>query len=168
MSSVKSEQAFLEAYDAYAEAIFRHCYFRVYDREAARELSQEAFTRAWAYLAEGKEVKNIRALVYKIANNLIIDRARKKREASLEALQEAGFAPGTNRHEHEAKVDATLILDKFTLIEEDYREVVYMRYVDGLTPREIAAVTGLSVNVISVRVYRGIKKLQTLIKTDLD
>src|SRR3989338_5004860 len=126
-SVVQAEQAFLEVYDTHADAIFRHCYFRVYDREAARELAQEAFTRAWTYLAEGKEVKNIRALVYKIANNLIIDGARKKREASLEALQEAGFAPATNRHEPDTRVDALLVLEKFTLIEAEYREAVYMR-----------------------------------------
>lgn len=155
------EQAFLATYDAHAEAIFRHCYFRVYDRERAKELMQEAFTKTWEYLAAGNRVTNLRAFVYKTANNLIIDHSRKKKEQSLEVMLEDGIEPGHRPDLHTA-IDAKRIQESLQAVEEPYREAVYMRFIDDLTPREIADITGDNVNVISVRIHRGLKKLQDL------
>jgi DNA-directed RNA polymerase specialized sigma24 family protein len=39
-----------------------------------------------------------------------------------------------------------------------------MRYVDGLSPQEIAGLIGESENVVSVRVHRGLKKLRALLE----
>ena len=47
---------------------------------------------------------------------------------------------------------------------EPYREAVVMRYVDGLSPTEIARTIGESENVVSVRVHRGLKKLKSLLE----
>lgn len=158
------EQTFLEVYEKEADAIYRYCYFRLYEKEKGRDFMQEAFTKAWQYLSEGNEVKNIRALIYKIANNLIIDHVRKKKEASLEAMQEDGFAPGAHMREMSIDyLDARVAVEKLQLIEPEYREVVYMRYVENLTPREIAEILGEKVNIISVRIHRGIKKLKQIL-----
>jgi RNA polymerase sigma-70 factor (ECF subfamily) len=46
---------------------------------------------------------------------------------------------------------------------DPYREAVTMRYVDGLSPQEIASVIGESENVVSVRVHRGLKKLKGIL-----
>ena len=40
------QQSFLQAYDELADALFRHCFFRLYDREKARDAVQEVFLRA--------------------------------------------------------------------------------------------------------------------------
>jgi len=164
MKSSALEQEFLQVYEKEADAIYRYCYFRVYEKERATDLMQEAFTKAWQYLIDGNKVKNIRALVYKIANNLIIDYVRKKKEASLEALEADGFAPGAVMNEMtDTYLDAKAAVEKLQLLEPEYREVVYMRYVENLTPREIAEVLNERVNVISVRIHRGIKKLKQLL-----
>src|SRR5690349_19793406 len=60
---------FLQAYDEFADPIFRHCYFRVFRRDRAKELVQETFLRAWEYQLQGKPIENIRAFLYRIANN---------------------------------------------------------------------------------------------------
>ncbi len=162
MSSL--EQDFLQVYEREADAIYRYCYFRLYDKEKGSDFMQEAFTKAWQYISEGNEVKNIRALVYKIANNIIIDYIRKKKEASLEALQESGFEPGAHMNEmSDNYLDAKTAVQKLQLIEKEYREVVYMRYVENLSPREIADILGESVNIVSVRIHRGIKKLKKIL-----
>lgn len=160
-SQKKIERQFLEVYDSHADAVFRHCYFRVYSRERAKEIMQEAFMRAWECMAGGQEVQNLKALVYKIANNLVIDESRKKKEQSLEVLHEAGFDPGQGaEHEFHAYVDGRQLLKQLDLVEEEYRQVVYMRFIDDLKPKEIAEVLGESVNVISVRIHRGVAKLR--------
>ena len=51
-------------------------------------------------------------------------------------------------------------------IEEPYRTAVILRFVDDYQPREIAEMLGVSANVASVRVNRGIQKLKTLLHAD--
>lgn len=159
------EAIFTEAYDEYADAIFRHCYFRLLNRERAKELMQDAFLKTWEYLKGGHDIENIRAFLYKVANNLIIDHVRKKKEMSLDALMEQGFDPGVDgAHDMAVRVDEWKILETMSQLEPTQRDVLIMRHIDGLQPAEIAAITGESANVISVRIHRATEKLRIHLK----
>jgi len=160
------EQQFLAVYDKYADALFRHCYFRIYDRELAKDLVQEAFSRTWSLLAEGQQIENLRAFLYRVVHNLIIDEVRKKKPLSLEQLAEEGFSP-TNQSSADwgNQLDAKEAAAKLALLEESYRLVVTMRFIDDLSPKEIASTLGISENVVSVRIHRGLKKLRQLMKS---
>jgi RNA polymerase sigma factor (sigma-70 family) len=164
MTPAAIEQEFLKIYEKYADDIYRYCFFRLYEKEKATDCMQESFTKAWQYLCDGNDVKNIRALVYKIANNLIIDSVRKKKEASLEAMEEDGFAPGKRMNEMSDNfLDAKDAVSKLSQLEKEYREPIYMRYIENLNPRDIAEITGETVNVISVRIHRGLKQLKKIL-----
>lgn len=163
--NLKVEKEFLSVYDAHADALFRYCWRRVYNRELARELMQEAFTKSWQYLAEGKQVKNLKAFVYHTATNLIIDHHRKKKDESLEAMEEGAHAVATaHALNWNDVIDAKALLKKIEEIDEPYREALRLRYIDELTPKEIAAICGESVNVISVRITRAKKQFLLLVK----
>ncbi len=155
------EEKFLQAYDQYADSIFRHCHFRVFDREKARDILQETFTRTWQYISNGKKVDNFKTFLYRVANNLIIDGSRKHKESSLDELMENGFDVGTNDDQRlPAILDGKNAITTVQQLDPKYRDAVLMRYVDDLTPKEISAITGESENVISVRIYRGIQQLR--------
>jgi RNA polymerase sigma-70 factor (ECF subfamily) len=155
------EEQFEKAYNDYADAIFRHCYFRVFDRERGKELMQEAFMRAWTYICDGKKIDNMRAFLYRVANNLIVDEVRKKKEVSLNALQEKGWDPGYDQTPDMQKhIEQGKILKALMHMDKEYQEVLIMRYIDGLPPADIAEVMGESANTISVRLHRGIKQLR--------
>lgn len=153
---------FLQSYDELSDAIFRHCYYRCFDREKAQELMQECFMRTWERLAAGDEIHNLRAFLYRVATNLVIDSSRRKTSDSLEVLVETqGFEapdPATGRIEQAA--EASLIVSMLDRLDPKYREAVTLRYVDGLTPREIAEIIGESENVVSVRIHRGLALLR--------
>lgn len=161
------EEQFSQAYDDYADAIFRHCYFRVRDRDLAIDLMQEAFMKTWEYLSKGNKVDNLRAFLYRTANNLIIDYARRaklRQEDSLEDMQEEGFdVSGEDGRDISTKLDAKHIVEVLQQVEEPYRTAVIMRYIDELDPKEIAKALGISANVASVRINRGLKKLESLV-----
>lgn len=161
------KKEFLAAYDAYADALFRHCYFRVYDRERAKDLVQEAFSRTWSYLAEGKKIKNLRAFLYRVANNLVIDEARKKKSLSLDILMEEGFSPEDESSPNiEQRMFGKEIIQLVGSLEETHRTIIIMRFIDELSPKEIASILEVSENVVSVRIHRGMKKLRTLLERD--
>lgn len=156
----KVEREFLDVYSKQSDALFRFCYFRVFDRERAKDLVQETFMRTWKQIAEGADIENIRAFLYRVARNLVIDESRKKKALSLDALQEGGFDPAAPTPQPTDPIDAQRLLAALDAVDEQFREVLVMRFVDDLQPREIASILEESANVISVRVHRGIKQLR--------
>src|SRR3972149_8069440 len=110
----KQSEAYLKAYDEYADAIYRYCLFRVFNEEKAKDSPQDSFLRTWDYLANGRQIENIRAFLYRVATNLIIDQSRKKREESLDVLQEPGFEQGFEELDRiEANMDSEQFFEIF-------------------------------------------------------
>jgi RNA polymerase sigma-70 factor (ECF subfamily) len=160
----EASERFAQAYEEYSDAIFRHCYFHTFKREEAKEIMQEAFMRTWEYIASGKEVEQVRPFLYRTATNLIINGSKKKRETSLDELQEAGFDPGAPDDKHTRDfVEEKRVMEVLQKIEEPYRQAVMLRYIEDLSPAEIAEIIGESPNVVSVRVHRGLKQLKSLL-----
>ena len=162
----KSEKDFLRCYDKHADAIFRYLLYRVFDRELAKEMTQETFLRAWQYVAINP-VEKMKSFLYRVATNLIVDYKRKKRERSLDVLAEAGFEPAVEEKDFGTDfIEIENVKKKIDRLEEPYREAILMRYIDELSPKEIAALTGESVNVVSVRITRAKEKLKKALLTE--
>lgn len=167
MDQDETKAYFLQIYDTYADDIYRFCYLRVSNRELAQDLSQEVFTRFWQALREGTVMRSERALLYTMARNLVIDWYRKKKESSLDALTDEGIefmGDGANDVTIGAEMDEAL--RAVGELDDPSREALLMRYVEGLSPKEIAELTGESANAVSVRLNRAIKKVRTLLHAD--
>ncbi|KKW35839.1 MAG: hypothetical protein UY81_C0036G0002 [Candidatus Giovannonibacteria bacterium GW2011_GWA2_53_7] len=164
MATNRLEAQFLRAYDELADPIFRYCYFRLFDRERARELMQETFLRTWQRLTLGEEIKELRAYLYRTAYHLIVDEAMKKKALSLDALQDAGFQPSADEGKtHEHRIELALIERYIDRLEPEERDLILLRYVNGLPPKEVAKILGVTPNVASVRIHRALKKLKALL-----
>lgn len=166
------EQAYLQAFDDYADALFRHARLRLKDRERAADLVQDAFIKAWDYVSGGGEVRHWKSFLYRVLNNLIIDEYRGKHAESLDALleddpvSENPLLASGGRDTEEERLDAAMLLERvrsrFPELPESYRAVITLRYVDGFSPKEIAAMLELSENVVSVRIHRAVARLKEL------
>lgn len=160
----KISKQFLDAYDKYADDLYRHVIFRVSDKEAAKELLQETFMKTWEYLKKGNHIEEIRPFLYRVLHNQLIDYLRKRKpQVSLDDLAEVGFdiAHG-GRKEEESRIDAKKLLVLLDELDESYRNILVMRYVDDMTISEIADLTGDQPNSLSVRLHRALKKLKEL------
>lgn len=159
-----SEEEFLACYDDFADAIYRHCFFRVFSKPRAEELVQEAFMRTWEYLSSGKKVDNLRAFVYRVANNLIIDGSRKKKEEHLEEVLEAHpeKEPVSESIQEAIEQNALMreVMSALADLPDDERRIITYRYIDELGPREIANIMEITPNHVSVRLNRAIKSLR--------
>jgi len=170
------QQEFKQAYERYSDELFRHCAMRLSDRERALEITQEAFLRTWNYLSRGEEIQELRPFLYRTLKNLIVDEYRKMKTYSLEGMinEEEGesvenLLPQDNSNTLEAAVDRFEGKRAMTLLAQlpdAYKEVIIMRYVDGLSPKEIAGELSESENTVSVRLHRALKKLRDLLETD--
>ena len=170
-SGENHEDRFLKAFDEYSDALFRHAVYRLSDRERAIELVHDTFTKVWGYIRSGHEVDSYKSFLYKILNNLVIDEYRKRKEHSLDALmEEEGTDEGSFEELHGGSIDeitfsmdaerAVALLDD---IPDMYREVLILRFIDGLGPKEISQLIEETENVVSVRLHRGLKALRKLI-----
>lgn len=170
-AGVAHEERFLKAFDEYSDALFRHAMYRISDRERAIEIVHDTFTKVWGYLRDGHTVDSYKPFLYKVMNNLIIDEYRRRKELSLDALlSEEGTDEGSFPELHEGGIEevtftldaqnASLLISELPLV---YREVLTLRFVDGLGPKEISELIEESENVVSVRIHRALKILKDMI-----
>ncbi len=167
MARFIDEQAFLQAFDELADPLFRHCYFRLFDREKAKDAVQETFVRAWKTIAAGTRIKHLKAFLYQTARRIVIDEQRKakhRQHPSLDELKESGQEPShTPTQALHEQIDVQRLFDLAQSLPDDYREVLFMRYAEGLEPAEIAAINQETNTTVSVRINRAVKKLRDLI-----
>lgn len=158
------KQLFLDAYEQHAEAIYRHCFFRMYSRETAEDAMQETFIKTWNYLSHGGTIQNIRAFLYRVANNLIIDHTRKKKSISLDALLEEDESQEPMSKEHIQILRSSEMreaLEKIASFPEEERTLIVMRFIDDMGPSEIATATGMTPNNVSVKLNRIVEKIKS-------
>lgn len=166
------EEEYLKAFDEHSDALFRHARMRVSNRDKATDLVQDTFIKTWNYIEGGGTVQHWKSFLYRVLNNLIIDEYRGTKEESLDALMEETpvsenpLLTSGGREEEEDRLNTEFLLARirshFPELPEAYRTALTLRYVDGLSPKEIATVLDLSENVVSVRIHRAVARLKEL------
>jgi len=150
------QQALLTtAHHDYNKGLNSHAFFKLQDHAMGEDMVQDTFLKTWGYLVKGGKIETMKAFLYHILNNLIIDeyRRRKYRMTSLEDLIEKGFEPSNS--DHERLIDFLDGKDAFLLIARlplAYQKIMRMRFVQNLSLSEISLITGQTKNNISVRV----------------
>jgi RNA polymerase sigma-70 factor (ECF subfamily) len=170
----KDPQAFSQVYDLYVAKIYRFIFFKVNKAEDAQDLTSEVFLKTWQYIIDGKEIQNLRALLYTIAKNLVIDHYRKssQKEVSLEQdfleQQEMPLAAdGLNQVEQlDQQIVLDTVADKLRELKDEYREALILRFVDQLSIKEMAAVMDKKSGAVRVILYRALNALKKLMEAD--
>lgn len=161
---------FEEIYDLEGDAIFRFCLMRVSNREQALDITQETFLRLWQSLTNGKEIENSKAFLFTIARRLIIDWYRKKKSFSLDDMfmgndKEESFDvldKSTDEKSLEIGAEGRYLLSKIKELKDKDRDILYLRFVEDLSPPEIGKMFGISANAASVRINRGLEELRKI------
>ena len=161
---MEAQRLFLAVYDEHADQLYRFCVSRTSDTDVAHDLTQDTFMRFWDALRTKGYIAYPRALLYQIARNAIIDWYRKHTSDSLDTMQHAGFDPedvqATGVLEHG---EYQHILRTIGALPAEQQELLILRYVNDLKPREIAAILSLPVNTVSVRIHRALDALRNLL-----
>lgn len=125
------------------------------------DLVQEAYARTWRARENGR-LTYVKAFLFTTARNAAIDLIRRRRVAAHEHLHEfealplldetPGIVETLERQQHfEVLIEAVLALP------ERCREVMMLRYVDGLASKEIATRLGISPETARVHVFKGVQ-----------
>lgn len=139
------------------DKLFRYCYFKLYDKQLAQDITQETFLRFYSKnirLNNGKEL----AYLYTIAKNLCVDAFRQKPLSPLEDAKEtASHDPA------EDLIDSLTLRAAIAKLPPEEQELLFLRYVNELPVASICKMTGLS----RFAVYRRLSKAVGQLKEDL-
>ena len=128
--------------------------------EVAHDLTQEAFFKFWKTMTSEKVIDNKKAYLYRIANNLIIDYYKKHKTISLDQLTDSGVDFKSESVSAEILTDYSLVKEAINKLDHDFKEVLYLRLIEGVLVKEIAQILDISENLVSVRINRGKQKLK--------
>lgn len=161
-----SEEEFLKLYDDEADALYRFVFLRINNNERALDIVQETYLRVWRSLSNGNDIKALRPFLFTTARNLLTDTYRQDAKRQTDSLdrffEEGGEVEDTSPSTPYVTFDLERAKKLLTELEPpEYREVLLLRYVEEWTPKEISEVLEVSENVVSVRINRAMKKLQT-------
>lgn len=153
------------AHDRYKKALDAYAFFKVHNDETREDLVQDTFMKTWVYLIKGGKIELMKAFLYHVLNDLIIDEYRKQKTVSLDTMLEKGFEPPENKSDGERLLNVLDGKAAFLLIHRlpvKYRQVMRMRYIQGLSLKEISTLTGQTKNTVAVQTHRGLRKLKAL------
>ncbi len=142
------------------DKIYRYCYFKLYDKRLAQDITQEAFLRLYRQglsFDNGKELPYL----YTIAKNLCIDEFRRKILDSIEELEnEATSDPS------EEWIDALVLKSVVSKLPNDEQELLFLRYANELPITSICKITGLSRFAVYRRLSKSLKWLNEELKKE--
>lgn len=159
-------EAFGVLYRRYLDPIYRYVYYRVAGAATAEDLTEEVFVRAWEALP-GYEVTKypFKSWLYRIAHNRVIDHRRKRRPAAIDDEVLGRIAAPGSAPEQVVAEEQTVgeLLEAVRQLDEEEQQVVVLRFVEGLTHREVAEIIGKSEEASRVIQYRAIQRLQRVL-----
>jgi RNA polymerase sigma factor (sigma-70 family) len=160
------QQAILtSAYSDHAKGLMTYALYKLNNASLSDDLVQDTFAKTWRYLAREGKIDIMKAFLYHILNNLIVDEYRKKKRTSLDLLLEKGYEPSEDSRERLTDfLDGKKALLLIAHLPYKYQKIMRMRHVQDLDLKEMSLITGLTRNTLSVQLYRGLSKLKVLYK----
>lgn len=159
--------------DRHRKRIFDYIYMMVKNQDVADDIFQETLIKVVRFVREGRYTENGKFLswVLRIAHNQVIDYFRQKKQRNNISEGDAGYDLLNHPKFSDRTVEERLITDQIEadvrklidFLPSEQKEVVLMRYYMGLSFREIAEQTNVSINTALGRMRYALINLRKLI-----
>jgi len=151
------EARFRETYDAYQTALHRYVARLSADASVADDVTQEMFVRLWKEMTTVGEPENVRAWLYRVATNLVIDRGHRQRRTLAFILPSTFTPPDLPSRDPDVERDLLrrqLVRRALERLPEPMRQCLLLHH-EGLTGKEIALVLGVKPSYVGTLVIRA-------------
>lgn len=156
-------------YKSFFKFVYKDIYFLIKDRDLTEDLIQESFLKILSAVHK-HEVSRLPAWIRQICRNQTIDFIRRtNRDRYLEEMgsinaSDNQFDCVEDRALHvydevENKIRDELLHQSIAELRPEYRELIFLYYIEEMTHKEIAAALNLSEHAVSQKLYRARKKL---------
>jgi RNA polymerase sigma-70 factor (ECF subfamily) len=167
----RDRAAFGALYRRYVDRVYGYSFYLLGDHHDAEDVTERTFVAALAAIDGFRdEGATFRAWLFRIAHNQLANalRSRQRHEAaSLEFVAEPRTLADPAGLLSLAE-DARGLRRALDELPDDRRQVVVLRFVDGLSAREIGAVLGRSEGAVRVLQHRALRQLAAKLATGRD
>lgn len=162
---VESTDNFESVYESHARSIYRFLYWRTRNPQLSEDLTSSVFEKAWS--SRGNfHGGSVQAWLYRIARNVLIDHWRKKQDLPMDDAD--------SLNEESDGLSLSEILDQNIMLKrlqqaldtlpDDMRSVVNLRFIEGLSCKQVAKKLDLGESNVRVIQYRALRKLRERLK----
>lgn len=165
-----------EAFDCllarHQDRLFQHIFYAVHDEDLANDIFQETFVKVILSLRKGNYVEQGQffAWLSRIAHNLVLDHFKTQRGQCSYDEDGQEFADETTsqlacvgREEEMMRMESIEMVQKWiTLLPDEQREVVKMRFYQEIPFKEIAEKTGVGISTSLARMRYALLNLRKM------
>jgi len=159
--------AFVQLYRSHYDAVFRYCVHRLFERQAAEDVTSDVFLKAVENIHRFKgNEQQFRSWLYRIATNGVNNYLRKtaRRNRLLKVACEQANSQGADCRESADKL--TLLREAVFALKPRYQTIITLRFFENLKLTEIAEVLGSSPGTVRSQLARALAKLRKVLATD--
>jgi RNA polymerase sigma-70 factor (ECF subfamily) len=169
-----NNEAFEELVKRYERKVYNIAYRLMGNERDASEVLQDAFLRAYRFLPKFQFKSSFFTWLYRIATNVSLTKLRKREKVQLVSIDEPANADGDlpleipdYRYNPEKMMKQRQLREALQkAVDElppDYRSVVVLRDLEGLSNEEVSKVLSLSVAAVKSRLHRGRLELRKVL-----
>jgi RNA polymerase sigma-70 factor, ECF subfamily len=163
-------EAFSEIIKKYQNRVFRFAYSRVNNYDEALDITQEIFLMTMESLRSFRRESKFSTWLFSIMVNYCKNYRKKAERYHIvpmsrpEGGEEIDMQISDDRQNVEREVidgDSLRILkEELYALPEDYRDILVLRDIDGMSYNEIANIVGINLSNVKVRIHRGREMLK--------
>ncbi len=147
------------AVQEYGNSLYRLCSVMTGSRDDAEDAVQECFLKYVEKAPDFKDGEHEKAWLIRVASNICKDILRKRKNKSFVSLDEIRNLGVCE--------DNAQILELLISLEEKYRIVIHLHYVEGYKAREVASMLGISEAAVKKRLQRGREALREIYEKEV-
>lgn len=154
-----------DVYEEHYDAIFQYILFLTTDSELTDDFVQETFFRFF----KAQNVRNDKAVLIRIARNLVYDHYRRKRllkwlPIEQERPDERPLPPEIVERSEEVR----RLYRALSEIRLNYREAIVLRYIEEMSVKEVAGHLQMTEAQVKNNTVRGLKALRKILGGETD
>ena len=157
-----------KALERYEKPLLRYAAWLLDERERARDVVQEVFLRLCAESYE-RVGDHVAEWLFKVCRNLCLDiRESESRRRKLDETREirvSDIATDYSRDSVERRQLLRQILGMIDMLPANQREVVFLKFQEGFTYKEISRLTGLSIGNVGFLIHTAVHTIREQVET---
>jgi len=159
----RDEQAYEILLDEYEAPVYRFFYYSQGNHQIAQDQCGETFARFVASIKNFRSdnAYSLRAFIFGIARNILLETFRKKRliREDVSLLEEVPSGRPSVFQQVSSPDELKFVLNIIAQFKEADRQILLLRFVEGLKLHEIAGIMKMPLNSVKSHVHRSRKKL---------
>jgi RNA polymerase sigma-70 factor (ECF subfamily) len=156
-------EAFGKLYGIYLDPIYRYIFYQVRDRMTAEDITEEVFVKAWKAIKSCKgKGSTFSAWLYRIAHNHLMNTLRNTNK--YVSMDVSGMTEVCDPEQDlESILDEEELSDLLANLPDSQRQVVVLKFVEGMDNREIGKIMRKSEGAVRILQMRALTKLRQII-----